>query len=169
MQFPAITSIKLSFLFFYKRIFSTPSTPMLRIILWTMIVICAAWGIIYFFTFVFVCGTHFSAMWSNPSIFKQHCSRIVKENYWLAITDFVLDAIIFIIPLPLVSKSKMSFKTGLKYSDLKIKTLPNAKTCPPNNLLRWRSVSPLPLPALSYPSIHTNSPTAPSPPQSPAW
>ncbi|KAJ4293276.1 hypothetical protein N0V90_008558 [Kalmusia sp. IMI 367209] len=104
MQFPAITCIKLSFLFFYKRIFSTPSTPILRFILWAMIAICAAWGIVYFFTFVFVCGTHVSAMWANPMIFKQHCSRIVNENYWLAITDFILDAIIFIIPIPLVSE-----------------------------------------------------------------
>jgi hypothetical protein len=95
--------VKLSFLFFYKRIFCSPLTVVLNWILWIMITLCIIWGVAFFFAFLFVCGTNFTAFWGTPIAFKTHCSIILPENYWIAITDFMLDALIFFIPMPLVS------------------------------------------------------------------
>jgi hypothetical protein len=103
MQFPAITCIKLSFLFFYKRIFCTPSTVILNVIIWTAIMLCTIWGVSFFFAFLFVCGTEFTAFWGTPTVFKSHCGIILPENFWISITDFALDIIVFVIPIPLVS------------------------------------------------------------------
>jgi hypothetical protein len=108
MQFPALTCVKLSFLFFYKRIFCTRSTSILKWIIWTIIALCTIWGIAFFFSFLFVCGTHFTAFWGTPKTFKTHCGRILPENYWLAITDFILDAVIFLIPIPLILRLQLS-------------------------------------------------------------
>ncbi len=105
MQFPALTCIKLSFLFFYQRIFCTRVTKILNIFMWFLIVVCILWGIAFFFGFVFVCGTEITKLWGTNGDFKAHCSRILTENYYLTITDFILDAIIFIIPIPLVRRS----------------------------------------------------------------
>ncbi|KAF2831052.1 hypothetical protein CC86DRAFT_134230 [Ophiobolus disseminans] len=107
-QFPALTSVKLSFLFFYKRIFCTRSTVILNWIIWTVIALCIIWGVAFFFAFLFVCGTHFSSFWGTPIAFKTHCSIILPENYWIAITDFMLDAVIFFIPMPLIFRLQMS-------------------------------------------------------------
>ncbi|KAF2203997.1 hypothetical protein GQ43DRAFT_478558 [Delitschia confertaspora ATCC 74209] len=113
LQLPAISCVKLSFLFFYKRVFCTPATTARIIIIWTTITLSAIWGIAFFFGFLFVCGTDFVAFWGIPLRFNAHCHRLLAENIWLSSSDFVLDVLVFIIPLPLIWKLHMSMTRKL--------------------------------------------------------
>lgn len=101
MQIPTITCIKLSFLFFYQRIFGNPSKIMLKYLIWFLMFLCIAWGIAFLFSFVFVCGTHFSSFWTTLIKLRQDC-YVLDITLWIAITDFVLDVVIFVFPMPLV-------------------------------------------------------------------
>jgi len=107
-QIPCITCIKLAFLFFYKRIFCTPHRTTVTHIIWFFIIICSIWGISFFFSFIFICGTRPSALWGPLRDFKQHCSHILDWNMVMSTSDFALDVVIFIFPMPLLWSLQMS-------------------------------------------------------------
>ncbi|KAF2193118.1 hypothetical protein K469DRAFT_489822, partial [Zopfia rhizophila CBS 207.26] len=109
LQFPALTCTKLSLLLFYRRIFCTPWRRTLNAIFSIMIVICILWGFGFFFSTTFICGAHFSAFWTTVRDLRTHCPNLLTEQAWLACSDFVIDAIIFLIPIPLILRLQMSF------------------------------------------------------------
>jgi len=102
LQFPALTCTKLSLLFFYRRVFCQPWRAFLSALLSTMIILCIIWGFGFFFSMTFICGIHFPAFWTNVKALNSHCSHLHTQQTWLAVSDFVIDAIIFLIPIPLV-------------------------------------------------------------------
>ncbi|PVI02976.1 hypothetical protein DM02DRAFT_652954 [Periconia macrospinosa] len=104
----AVTFVKLSFLLFYHRIFVTPMQPVVKWLVWILIVLCTLWGLGFLFNFMFACGMHFADLWTNLATFKRSCQRIVDVNFWLGITDCILDILIFIFPIPLVWGLHMS-------------------------------------------------------------
>lgn len=67
-----------------------------------MVGLCICWGISFFFGLLFVCKTNFWAFWASIATLKAHCGQILNHQFWLAISDFVIDVIIFLIPIPLV-------------------------------------------------------------------
>ncbi|KAF2659359.1 hypothetical protein K491DRAFT_192913 [Lophiostoma macrostomum CBS 122681] len=112
-QIPAISCIKLSFLFFYKRVFATPHRGCVTYLIWAMIAICTLWGVSFFFSFVFICGTRFSAFWGPLIGFKMYCQGVLNCNFWLSISDFILDVLIFVFPMPLLWRLQMSLTRKL--------------------------------------------------------
>ena len=105
MSIPALGLVKLSFLLFYRRIFCVDKKGVTGIVTMTMIVITVAWTISYFFAHLFACKTDFSAWWGSVISLTTRCVKTYDLLYSLAITDFVFDAIIILIPIPLVSTS----------------------------------------------------------------
>lgn len=98
--------IKLSVLFFYRRIFIVDRSlkSARSLIFTTMIALIVVWSFIYTFTFIFMCGTRFDVLVGesedDPAIY---CVDTLKVGYSYAISDFISDVIIILIPIPFVS------------------------------------------------------------------
>ena len=103
MSIPALGCVKLSFLFFYRRVFCVDKKSVAGIVTMTAIVATAAWTISYFFAFFFACGTNFSAWWGSTVSLMTRCVKTFELLFSLAITDFVFDIVIITIPIPFVS------------------------------------------------------------------
>lgn len=116
-----IGSIRISTLFFYRRIFLGRS---FIIAWWIVVVATALWTVIFFFTSVFQCGTNFSAFWGSFAYAGEHCFYIFGEVVALAVTDVALDVAVLGLPLPYVntatqklSKSFANIGTGMEAAD----------------------------------------------------
>ncbi|KAF2120407.1 hypothetical protein BDV96DRAFT_595941 [Lophiotrema nucula] len=99
--------IKLSVLFFYRRIFVVDKalSSARNLLFCTMIILIAMWSVVYTFTFTFMCGTRFDVLVGesedDPAIY---CVDTLKVGYSYAISDFISDAIIILIPIPFILK-----------------------------------------------------------------
>lgn len=98
----ALGCVKLSFLFFYKRVFAISKLSKTNILLIGMIVLIALWMVGFLFTSLFQCKLDFWALWSSPIVVQQHCLNQPKVALALTITDFATDIVIILIPIPLV-------------------------------------------------------------------
>ena len=108
--------MKLSVLFLYRRIFGSGLTRGKRVfnlLNWTLIVLVLLWTIIFSLTSFFMCGKHFSYMWSNWYLLQTHCLDILTQNTWGCILDVIGDVFILLLPLPLVSELSLSMLRGL--------------------------------------------------------
>lgn len=89
--------IKLSVLFFYRRVFCTP-----RFVRTTDVVIAltAAWTASFFVVSVFVCGVHPDIQWTYTSAHekKTQCADSSMVLLWFAITDVLGDILILFLP-----------------------------------------------------------------------
>ena len=108
MQILAMGFIKLSFIFFFRRIFVTGGTNVFRTISSIMIVLVIAWMLSFFFWFCFSCGIHFSSRWTTLNSLHQDCSTDVKSDLALAISDFLTDVLVLTLPIPMVSGRSQS-------------------------------------------------------------
>lgn len=103
MQIPSLASVKLSFIFFYRRIFCTGSNRGFSVITWIMIAIITGWAVSFFFGLIFVCGTHFSAWWTSIQSLNTYCRATLDMEQAFAISDCITDIIVLALPVPLVS------------------------------------------------------------------
>ncbi|KAI1394174.1 uncharacterized protein F4822DRAFT_39417 [Hypoxylon trugodes] len=106
-------SVKASFLFFYRRIFSVNKTTDKFLI--SMIVTVAIWTVTFFFAVVFECGLNFWAIWGDSLKVENltaHCVKTMDLALSIGITDFITDVVIIIIPVPLIWRLNLS--TGKK-------------------------------------------------------
>lgn len=102
VQTVALVCVKLSFLYFYRRIFSTGHTKIFNAIITVNVILTLIWGISFFFAFLFVCHGHFSAWWKTIQTLNTHCkSGLDIELIW-AISDFIMDMMIIFLPIPMV-------------------------------------------------------------------
>lgn len=69
-----------------------------------MIILVVVWSVAYTFTFIFMCGTRFDVLVGesedDPAIY---CVDTLMVGYSYAISDFISDMIIILIPIPFVS------------------------------------------------------------------
>ena len=99
LQMPAFGLVKLSVLFFYRRIFRGKAFDICTKI---MIGLVCIWTISFFFVVMFQCGTKFFALWSNLFNNFTYCLDdlvFLKSN---SISDIVTDVLILAIPAPMV-------------------------------------------------------------------
>lgn len=103
MQPLALGLTKLSFLFFYRRIFlsGNPRSPFGIATVFTICII-AAWMVSFFFAWVFVCGKHPSIYWYSLKASSAHCFETRKAIHGFAISDLLTDLMVFILPIPMV-------------------------------------------------------------------
>ncbi|KAK8079293.1 hypothetical protein PG994_003100 [Apiospora phragmitis] len=96
-------SVKLSALFFYRRIFcNMEKRGIFNIIIWVTVIVVVLWLFIFLFLPGFQCGTHFSALYDGT--YNQYCKISLSIAYGLATSDFLLDVWILALPIPHLTK-----------------------------------------------------------------
>jgi len=109
--------IKLSALFFYHRIFCVSGRRQLfRNIIVCSVVVTALWTIAFVLLTCLQCGTHFSALWAVRAIKIQYCHISYPYLLSFAISDFILDFWIIVLPLPQIWKIKSTTKRRIGVS-----------------------------------------------------
>ena len=105
MQPTALGLTKLSFLFFYRRVFVTGAKKRdnFDILTSLAIVIVACWTIAYLFTNIFVCKGHWAAIWTNLETLTTQCVKTSTMLLSLAISDFLTDLMVILLPVHKVS------------------------------------------------------------------
>ncbi|KAI0542846.1 hypothetical protein GGR58DRAFT_449825 [Xylaria digitata] len=95
--------IKLSIVFFYRRIFVTSKRDRFDLVTKFFIALILAWTLAYIFAIAFDCDTVWSAHWGSYSDLFQYCHGgfPVQQIYEsLLITDLITDVLIILLPLP---------------------------------------------------------------------
>ncbi|KAI0189472.1 hypothetical protein F4808DRAFT_445380 [Astrocystis sublimbata] len=105
--------VKLSILFFYRRIFFTRT---FRILTSIMITVVCVWTVGFFFAYLFRCDTNFWALWAPLKFLIQYCYDSKPYFYTLAISDVVTDFLILGLPLFWVWRLNMSTSKRLAVS-----------------------------------------------------
>ncbi|OJD35321.1 plasma membrane protein pth11-like protein [Diplodia corticola] len=105
MQPLAIGFIKLSFLFFYRRIFFVYKS--FQVVSLILVAITVAWIMAFFFGFTFACGINFATNWASLSEIEQKCGFGFMATVVYSILDAALDFIILILPFPWIWQLQM--------------------------------------------------------------
>ncbi|KAI5919787.1 hypothetical protein F4810DRAFT_714138 [Camillea tinctor] len=104
----ALGCTKMSFLFFYRRVFVVERLGATNILLVGMILLILLWMAGFFFTSLFQCKLEFWALWKSPIAQLEHCISQPKQALALTATDFSTDIIIMIIPIPLIYRLNLT-------------------------------------------------------------
>jgi ABC-type multidrug transport system permease subunit len=106
ISIPALGFIKLSILLFYQRLFVMSKRDwrdLTNVSIWVMVVLVSMWTIAFFLRYLFACGVHFDIWWTNAQNIMTECGDFNNILNVLAISDFVCDVIVLILPLRTVS------------------------------------------------------------------
>lgn len=110
MQICALACVKLGFIFFYRRIFCTGNGgKVFSAIAIAMIVIIIAWAVSFGISPLFICNEHFAAMWTSIKDLNTHCGRLLDWQLGYAISDFITDVMVLVLPLPCVTLHEFFF------------------------------------------------------------
>jgi len=98
-----VSFTKLTFIFFYRRIFVTGSSKhnVFGKVTVGVTVLIVLWIIGFVFAFIFNCGSDILANWTWK-IEKEKCDHGLMAENGLAISDFLTDVIVFLLPIPMV-------------------------------------------------------------------
>lgn len=105
LSIPALGCIKLSILLFYQRLFVISKKDWrdrTNITIWAMIIVVTLWTLAFFLRYLFACGVHFSIWWTNAMNIMTLCGDFNLILNALAVSDFVCDLVVLIIPIPTV-------------------------------------------------------------------
>jgi len=108
--------VKMSVIFFYRKIFVVGSRSAFHWITIVAGVIVTIWWLAYTFAIAFDCGTNFSAHWTALVNLIEDCSDLQNVVLSLLITDLLTDILVLILPVPIVISLKMS--TGRKLATI---------------------------------------------------
>ena len=100
LQTIAVGLVKLAILFFYRRIFTG---RVFKIASWTIITLTAAWTVVFLFNIIFACGSNVWAEWGSTNDLKIYCDNTVVMLEAMAITEFIIDLMIILLPVYWVS------------------------------------------------------------------
>lgn len=104
IQICAIGFIKLSFIFFYCRMFVAGSfrNNVFGKVMVTVIVLVVSWMVAISGTFFFNCGKHISAQWNGTAELRAECDNTLMSENALAISDCITNIIVFLLPIPIM-------------------------------------------------------------------
>ncbi|PCG89963.1 Hypothetical protein PENO1_101630 [Penicillium occitanis (nom. inval.)] len=106
--------LKLSILFFYRKIFCAMRTdPTFDVITKVLIVLVIAWTLAFGIGAIFLCGVHPKNAWAPVAVVAEKCSAQLTFLEAYAISDFVMDVIIWSLPHPKVSIDNPSEKLAI--------------------------------------------------------
>lgn len=107
--------IKVSFLLLYKRIFVIDSSwkTTRTFFINAMITIVSLWAGGFALTFLFMCKGDWRVLFVDIEAALEKCVDTLELGYALAISDFITDALIIIIPLPFVGVKLPTEKIAL--------------------------------------------------------
>ena len=107
-QIPALSLIKISVIYFYRRIFNTGATPYLHWSTMIMVGLMTAWTVAFFFSFLFICGGTPEYYWLSAAIEKQHCVATQTLHLVYSITDTIFDILVLLMAVPMIWSLHMS-------------------------------------------------------------
>lgn len=103
MQPLALGCIKLSFIFFYRRIFNVGiNTAVFNIVSLASLFLMAVWMLGFFLAVMLICPGHIDAYWALPTVRAKYCWTTTKFLYALSWSDVGTDLIVFLMPIPSV-------------------------------------------------------------------
>lgn len=102
LNMTTLACAKMSALFLYNRIFNVPKYSTFGIIVKVTVAIIIAWFIAFNALSLLQCHSHFSSYWDGT--FTEYCDLNLPWAQGLAISDFILDVWVLVLPIPLVSK-----------------------------------------------------------------
>ena len=104
--------IKLSFLFFYRRIFVTGASAITKIFTDVMIALVVLWALSLFIVEILVCGAHPEVLWAYQNAAERSSSCVNTSAVLLvfAVTDVLGDLLIIGLPLQCVWRLNKSRK-----------------------------------------------------------
>lgn len=91
---------------FYSRVFRVGSAFPTTILIYVMNTLIILWGVGFTVALLSSCGTHFSRQWGN---YEEMLSCPAKQgmlNQGLITSDFLMDLLIMLFPIPLVSSGR---------------------------------------------------------------
>lgn len=95
--------IKATALLFYRRIFCVGrKRDLFDVSTMVLFVVVMLWTAVFFILDVFVCGTHVDAAWTGVKSYLKYCHIATAFEEGVAISDFLLDLIILLVPIPKV-------------------------------------------------------------------
>ena len=103
MEVPALGLTKLSFIYFFRRIFNTRISKWYSYFTSGMIMITIVWTAVFFLAYLFICGSHPQAFWSSRGDEIAHCVAIQSLHAAFVISDLTLDIFIMSMSIPIVS------------------------------------------------------------------
>lgn len=95
--------IKLSITFYYRRIFVIARGVLFDWITKAAITVVVLWTVGCLSGFIFSCGTHISANWSNFEDIKMYCGPSLDVENAFVVSDLITDVMVLCLPLPVVS------------------------------------------------------------------
>ena len=101
-QIPVLSLIKLSVIFFYRRVFNTGATPLWHWSTMTMIGFITAWTISFFFSFVFICDKTPEDYWLSVVTEKSGCVATQELHLAFSVSDTILDILIILMAVPMI-------------------------------------------------------------------
>lgn len=99
-------AIKLSVLFFYRRIFV--GRPF-NILSWVMVAIVCSWSVAFFFATVFSCHPISAAWGTREQLFTECVKTTVKLDVFV-VSDPLLDTFILAVPMPFIWQLHLPMK-----------------------------------------------------------
>jgi hypothetical protein len=128
-MFFALALVKLSIMFFYRRLFVVDSRGCANIINIGIVALIIAWLIAIQFAFLFICKVHVDALWGSFAQVESDCSNLgyFPVELGMAYSDFFLDLIVFLFPFPAVGLSLLLFEfCSPVRTDLELTSRPSA-------------------------------------------
>jgi hypothetical protein len=97
--------IKVSFLLLYKRIFIVDRSwkDARAVFINAMIIIISLWAGAFTLTFLSMCKGSWQVLFTDIEAALEKCVDTLELGFSLAISDFITDALIIVIPIPFVS------------------------------------------------------------------
>ncbi|KAF2755553.1 hypothetical protein EJ05DRAFT_540262 [Pseudovirgaria hyperparasitica] len=110
IQIPALGLVKIAALCFYRRMFCVHRKGSLVVIIWTLIYATILWMIGCVISYALGCGTHPTAAWGGNIPFATYCKDItLRWEVGFSVTDFVLDTLVLVVPLPSIWSLRTTF------------------------------------------------------------
>lgn len=105
---------KLSILFFYRKIFCASELDRtFDIITQVIIVLVVAWTVAFGIGAIFLCKGHPSYAWAPVAVVAEKCSAQLPFLEGYAISDFIMDVLIWALPHPKIWALHMNFERKL--------------------------------------------------------
>ncbi|OGM44989.1 hypothetical protein ABOM_005773 [Aspergillus bombycis] len=104
--------IKLSILFFYRKLFcgARMSRTVFGIVTWMVIVLILAWTTAFGIGSVFLCGIYPANAWKPVAVVAEKCSAQLPLLEGYAISDFIMDVVIWSMPIPKILTLNMTMQ-----------------------------------------------------------
>ena len=111
---PALGCIKLSFIFFFRRVFNVkPGRGIFNLATFGVAAVIVAWTIAFWFWFLLSCAPHLAARWVSHEANNAACRTDEESDLALAISDVITDFMILLLPVPLILRLQMDLKRKL--------------------------------------------------------